>query len=418
MSRIFPDAGGDEGQSKQYDTDSLLQAAGGAVSSVVFGFEEQISLDNPMLGTRTIQEEWSEEHAKLLYMISKYAACAATVDAEEQWMRHVPLLVMIYEGCIAGKFHFDYAPSLVRVSKDGRTRRMWLNTSQEGTAAVNDLRAKGLVNGLKLSTEDFQSVTAYQVSKRGMDCIGQIPTVLKREVDSFVFTPGAEHERALLFVKYFATADEDTSPQVGQGQDELDLEDGRYFKLVAENGYIKRSTVTQTEDVSYVSSPYLPSCVRDPRDAKTLTSNADQAKAAGGHKGVNQFGTQLTECISLSNVVCVVGEWIPVGSNQMSALHARLGVAERCQGGLFSAMVDPDPNAVSFEMMPGLTQVRVLDHEMDVFVNIEASINLGAAGGEEPAELLPGEEPPIVQVGASAGGGGGGGGGWWWRWRV
>jgi hypothetical protein len=39
-----------------------------------------------------------------------------------------------------------------------------MNVSQEGKSAVDDLRDMGLVNGLKLTSEDFQPVTAFQVS--------------------------------------------------------------------------------------------------------------------------------------------------------------------------------------------------------------------------------------------------------------
>ncbi len=46
-----------------------------------------------------------------------------------------------------------------------------MNLSQEGKAAVDDLREKELVNGLKLSTEDFQPVTAFQAIKRSMESI-------------------------------------------------------------------------------------------------------------------------------------------------------------------------------------------------------------------------------------------------------
>jgi hypothetical protein len=41
---------------------------------------------------------------------------------------------------------------------------MWLNVTQEGKSAVDDLREMGLVNGLKLTSEDFQPITAFQVS--------------------------------------------------------------------------------------------------------------------------------------------------------------------------------------------------------------------------------------------------------------
>ena len=61
--------------------------------------------------------------------------------------------------------------------QNGVSRRVWLNVTQEGKAAVDDLREAGLVNGLKLSTEDFQPVTAYQVSHKGQNFIKQLSDV-------------------------------------------------------------------------------------------------------------------------------------------------------------------------------------------------------------------------------------------------
>jgi hypothetical protein len=45
-----------------------------------------------------------------------------------------------------------------------RSCRLWMNVTQEGKSAVDDLRELGLVNGLKLTSEDFQPITAFQVS--------------------------------------------------------------------------------------------------------------------------------------------------------------------------------------------------------------------------------------------------------------
>ena len=58
----------------------------------------------------------------------------------------------------------------------------------------------------------------------------------------------------------------------------------------------------------------------------------------------------------------MVGEWIPFGSNQIVALNERLGALDRCQGGLFTAMVDTNPTKTQFEVPPGLTQVMILDY--------------------------------------------------------
>jgi hypothetical protein len=54
---------------------------------------------------------------------------------------------------------------------------------------VDDLREKELINGLKLSTEDFQPVTAYQVSKKGLDFLKQVPPDMKQSVDAFLHSP-------------------------------------------------------------------------------------------------------------------------------------------------------------------------------------------------------------------------------------
>ena len=84
---------------------------------VVFTFEE--AQEGGLV--HEVQEEWSEEHAKLLYLISRYARCAESADDYEGWLRHIPLLVLIYEGCIAGCLAFDYAPASVRITQGGQS---------------------------------------------------------------------------------------------------------------------------------------------------------------------------------------------------------------------------------------------------------------------------------------------------------
>ena len=77
----------------------------------------------------------------------------------------------------------------------------------------------------------------------------------------------------------------------------------------------------------------------------------------------------------LGNVHGMVGEWIPFGSNQIVALNERLGALDRCQGGLFTAMVDKSPTDTKFNVPPGLTQVTILDFDFVHFINFEAEIN-------------------------------------------
>ena len=57
------------------------------------------------------------------------------------------------------------------------------------------------------------------------------------------------------------------------------------------------------------------------------------------------------------------------------ALNERLGAMDRCQGGLFTAVVDKNPTQTQFDVPPGLTQVTILDYDFVRFINFEAEIN-------------------------------------------
>jgi len=306
---------------------------------------------------------WSLNHVKLLYMISKYANPAKTVEDEESWIRSVPLLVMIYEGIVTGVLDFDYAPQSVLVTQDGGSKRCFMNVTQEGKSAIDDLREKKLLNGLKLSSEDFQPITAYQISAQGQEFLTQVPAKLKRDVDGFVYGPKPFQDKLLQVML--------------KREDDEEGEEAQHFYLTAEGGYEKISTITDIEDVSYVSSPYLPLLVR--KSEKPMTSNAHRAgEAAAGESNIKD---ELTEAIHLAHVSLLVGEWIPFGSNQIVALNERLGAMDRCQGGLFTSKIDKDPTATQFKVPTGLTQVQILDYDLIGCINFEAEINYPEAEG-------------------------------------
>ena len=103
------------------------------------------------------------------------------------------------------------------------------------------------------------------------------------------------------------------------------------------SGFERESNVTDTEDVSYVSSPYLPSCVRNQETKEHLQAMPIKHESA---QGASNIRDELDEAITLAFVHVMVGEWIPFGSNQIVALNERLGAMDRCQGGLFTAVVD------------------------------------------------------------------------------
>ena len=100
-------------------------------------------------------------HCKLLVLISKYGQMPVA-DEPETWIRELPLLVLVYEGITAGVFEMDYSPQCMTMSHTGVTRRMFLNISQEAKSAIDELREQKLI-----SSEDLQSVTAFQVGEYG-----------------------------------------------------------------------------------------------------------------------------------------------------------------------------------------------------------------------------------------------------------
>ena len=297
------------------------------------------------------EEEWTFNHTRLLYLVSLYAKCARSPSDNEGWVRQVPLSVMMYEGIVAGALDFDYAPCSMLVSHLGASRRIWLNITQEGKAAIDDLREKGMINGLKLSTEDFQPVTAYQVSEKGMTFLDIVPKPILAVIDAFARPHG---EGDIVKVSF----------------------DGEEFGLKSNTGSVDReSGITETEDVSYVSSPYLPECLREGGGKATNELSDNQFRAHECASGKSNLKDELSEAIILGSVHCLVSEWIPFGANQIVMLNERLGALDRVQGGLFTAMVDTKPSETGFAVPPGLTSVSILEFDFVNFINFEAEIN-------------------------------------------
>ena len=251
--------------------------------------------------------EMTVNHSKLLILISKYAQAALSAEDQETWLRQLSLYVLIYEGIAVGQLDYDYSPMSVFVSYDGSSRRIYMNISQEGKAAVDELREQKLINGLKISTEDFQPITAYQVALKGLQFLKTLPNSLFEDVNSFVYAPNAPHYDTELLESSF---------------------NGDKFILKSKSGFQRDSLVTLTEDVSYVGSPFLPVCLRT-RWGKPLSDNSHRAnECAAGHDNVRD---ELSEAVHLSYVCVMVGEWVPYGSNFMVQLNTRLGVLEPIQ---------------------------------------------------------------------------------------
>lgn len=249
----------------------------------------------------------------------------------------------------------DYAPvsTLVPLPTRG-ARRMWLNISQEAKSDIDKLREVGLIHGLKLSTEEFQPITAYSPAPSAFPVIQRMRKKWKKEVEAVLYEPGGGGwgKQGLLHVKF----------DDGEG----------VFYLQSLSGYRRTSKMNVAEDVSYVSSPFLPVTLRR-GSTRDMTNNKDRAWESG--KGSSGIQDELSEEIQLSEVRVLVAEYIPFGSNQIVALNERLGSADRCKGGLFTATMDKNPTGTNFSVPAGLTSVEVLEFDMMEFINFEAEIN-------------------------------------------
>ena len=309
---------------------------------------------------RIIRMKMTENHLKLIYLISRYGKCATTPEEEETWIREVPLQVLVFEGIVNEVFDFDYAPISVQVSVAGGQRRLWMNISQEGKAATDDLREWLLLNGLKTTTVDSLPITALQLSARGADLMKLIAPGIIEPVVGYLYPPGAPQKFAYLLQADF-DPDEEKFVLSNETEDE---------KFMTK----KESEVTETEDVSYVSSPYLPKFLRDLTSVTNeMTSNSDQAyKSAAGD---NNIETELSEMFVTSGMRALVTEWIPFGANQIVGLNDRLGALDRCQGGFFTNQVDDDPTGTGLEAQDEATNVKILDFNYIRFTNFEANIN-------------------------------------------
>ena len=140
---------------------------------------------------------------------------------------------------------------------------------------------------------------------------------------------------------------------------------------------MRESSVTDTEDVSYVSSAYVPQCLR--HGGRPTLSNAHRAHECGGaESGIKD---ELDEVITLNSVSIIVSEYIPFGANQVVQLNNNLGSTERVQGGFFTALIDEEASGTKFEVPPGLTSVNILDYSLTNHINFEADIHFPVDGG-------------------------------------
>lgn len=368
-----------------------------------------------------------ESKLRLLYLLHLYTNRQTCEERGlggdyQRWLRLLPLFVLMYEGVVRGCFEYDYAPQSMYV----RGKRMYINTSQEGRDDVDDLRELKLVYGLKVTSKKYVTSVVLRISNLGSRYLDRfLDRNSKQAVEDLVYAPGTRLRR---YVKYKGPevgapdrasgsnggsedgSDEGAGGETSDGadgsleaevnfdasfarkgsknsfgsdiggsddvdsggEDDEDDGEGTFWMYTEDGSYEEKSGVTEIEQVSYVSSPYLPQPLR--RWGRETLSNTDRlndlAKAASSIKDA-----ELDEAITLDEVHMLVTEWVPMGGNQIVALNDKLGSSERVQGGFFTAKLDTAPELTDFTGgSEGLTAVNILDFDEAGYVNFEAEV--------------------------------------------
>lgn len=298
----------------------------------------------------------TDTQLRLLYLISLYTH-AQESNEKESWIRKPALMVLIYEAIISQLFEYSYGPASELINGN----RVFFNKSQQGLSDVDYLREELYINSLKMATKSYVPITCYQVSPKGLEAIAALKKADREPVHEFVYAPGT---RELLYIVW---------------------EENAFWLKTKNTGYKRRSSVTDIEEVSFVSSAYIPQCLR--HGGRPTLSNAHRAHESGiGNQ--NTIHKESDEIITLNSVSIIVAEYIPLGANQIVQMNGNLGCTERVQGGYFSSEIDNDTTSTKLEIQPGLTSVDILDYSLTKHINFEADVHLPNDKGIVQVETL------------------------------
>lgn len=297
----------------------------------------------------------TENQNRILYMLSLYTRKAESPNEQDEWIRKPALIVLLYEGIVANVLDYDYAPQSDLIGN----RRVWLNITQDGKSDIEFLREEELLNGLQVSSRSYKPITCFQISSKGRELVKRIKRKDKEAVHEFVYARGT---RELLQAEW----------------------DGVKYWLTSPSGYRRMSTITDTEDVSYVSSAYIPQCLR--YGGRPTLSNAHRAHESAA--SADNIRDELDEVITLNSVSIIVAEYIPFGANQIVQLNNNVGSTERVQGGFISPAIDDNSADTQLRMTPELTSVDILDYTLTNHINFEAEIHFAADSGVVQVETF------------------------------
>jgi hypothetical protein len=140
-------------------------------------------------------------HSKLITLISHFGSCALSISEKESWLRSTSLLVLVYEGIQMGVFDFDFAPQTTQVSHSETSRRIYMNVSQEGYGAMDDLLEWGLIRSLKMISKQHHLISAYQTTDAGRDYTARVDELHRVEVSRVAFGP-SPYAKELVDVQF------------------------------------------------------------------------------------------------------------------------------------------------------------------------------------------------------------------------
>lgn len=178
--------------------------------------------------------ELTDDHLKLLYLISKYTRTAKRSFEKDKWIKEFTLRALIYEGIVNNVFNYDYSPMSIEMIGGRRI----LNISQDAEDDIADLREMKMLDCLRLSSTNYRLTNLYKISQEGMKV--EIPTQFKEQIDSLCKCPKCG---SLLELEYDPTGKDDPIYIVCKTTDCL-------FKTISE--------ISEIEDISYSTEPYFP----------------------------------------------------------------------------------------------------------------------------------------------------------------
>ena len=173
----------------------------------------------------------TDDGLRQLILVSRFSSPASRPDEEERWIKKIPLIALVARGVTAGTFrNYDLAPSIIDYQGD----TFFANVSKEGEDDVTDLRRMGYLERLKLATKHHYYVSAYRVTRAGMDVVEAADRGHHRAVDQLL------------------------SCRKCGGQVEVLTRPDSPYLLCRECDATEKIPIFEIEEVPYVTSPLFP----------------------------------------------------------------------------------------------------------------------------------------------------------------